>query len=52
MTTDAQNAKIIAAVQPLYADADFAGVSDLNVAVTQLPAAPSPVTDNVDVPKA
>ena len=43
--------KIKAALTPLYADADFVGVTDMNVAVTQVPAAPAPVTENVDVPK-
>ncbi len=49
--TQSQIDKITAALAPLYADADFAGVTDMNVAVTQVPAAPAPVTENVDVPK-
>lgn len=49
--TQLQSEKITAALSPLYADADFSGVTDMNVAVTQTPAAPASVTENIDVPK-
>ena len=43
--------KITAALTPLYTDADFAGVSDMNVAVTSVPTVPAPVVEQVDVVK-
>lgn len=51
MLTDTQVAKVTSAIQPLYADADFANVSDMNVAVTSTPTAPQPTIDQVDVTK-
>jgi len=52
LVTDAQTQKIVAALQPLYQDPDFATLTgDFVVNVTQTPAAPAPETDPVDVPK-
>lgn len=41
--------KIVAALQPLFSDPDFAGVTDMNVAVTSTPVVPAPEVDQVDV---
>ena len=49
MLSQPQIDKVTAALTPLYADPDFATVSDMNVAVTQLPPEPAPVTDQLDV---
>lgn len=51
MVTQTQIDKITAAVQPLYADPDFVGVTDLTVQVTQTPPVPVTTTDPVDVVK-
>ena len=47
--SDAVTGKIIGALQPLYSDPDFAGVTDMNVAVTSTPVVPAPEVDEVDV---
>lgn len=52
MITDSQNAKLVSVLQPLYADPDFVGVTDLSVSVTQIPPVPAPEVDQVDIPKA
>lgn len=41
--------KVIAALQPLYSDPDFTGVTDMNVSVTSTPVVPAPEVDQVDV---
>lgn len=55
MTTDNQKAKIVAALQPLYADPDFANlVGDLTVTVVTPATVVTPPpddTEQVDVPK-
>lgn len=49
--TQPQIDKVNAAVLPLYADPDFATVTDINVSLTQTPPVPAPEVDQVDVPK-
>lgn len=49
--TQAQIDKVTAAIQPLYDDPDFAGVTDILLELTQTPPAPAPEVDPVDVPK-
>lgn len=50
--TQAQTDKINAAMQPLYADPDFVTLtSDFVVSFTQVPAAPVPVDESLDVIK-
>lgn len=51
MVTQAQIDKVTAALTPLYADPDFAGVTDMNVAVKQTPPVPVESVDQVDVVK-
>lgn len=49
---DNQNIKIREALTPLYQDADFSNVTDMNVAVTTVVTTPPPAEiSNVDVPK-
>lgn len=51
MLTQPQIDKVTAALIPLYQDADFATVTDMNVAVTQLPPEPTPIVDQLDIIK-
>jgi hypothetical protein len=52
MLSDAQKTKLVAAIAPLYADPDFAGVTDIlaEVTLTPAPVPPAPETDSLDVP--
>lgn len=47
--TPTQQAKLEAAIGPLYADVDFAGVTDILAEVTQTPPQPQSETDSFDV---
>lgn len=49
--TDSQKTKVSGALSPLYADAEFSGVTDFSVTVTGVPPVPVAETEVVDVPK-
>lgn len=51
MLTENQKAKLVSAVQPLYQDPEFAGVTDILAEVTMTPPVVSE-TDSLDIPAA
>lgn len=51
MLTDSQIQKVTATVSALYSDPEFDGVTSMKVEVSQTPPPPTPVVDEVDVPR-